>query len=123
MGSGWEEVAGQRARVSIHVWRSISLQVPKSDNPSALKMAAAPQGAGVRPLPRAVLGKNLNRLRTQAGLTQDDVAGLAQIDRRYVQRIEAGTANPGIDVICRIRTALNASWAEMLRGLGNPGDD
>jgi transcriptional regulator with XRE-family HTH domain len=77
----------------------------------------------VRPLPRAVLGKNINRLRTQAGLTQDDVAALAEIDRRYVQRIEAGTANPGIDVICRIRTALGASWDEVVRGLGKAGGD
>ena len=84
-------------------------------------MAAAPQCAGVRPLPRAIFGKNINRLRMQAGLTQDDLAGLAQIDRRYVQRIEAGTANPGLDVICQIREALNAPWAEMLRGVGKAG--
>ena len=50
-------------------------------------------------------------------MTQDDLAGLAEIDRRYVQRIEAGTANPGMDVICRVRAALGASWDEMLRGL------
>lgn len=54
----------------------------------------------------------------QRGMTQDDLAGLAEIDRRYVQRIEAGTANPGIDVICRVREALGASWDEVLRGLG-----
>ena len=46
------------------------------------------------------------------------MAGLAQIDRRSVQRIEAGTANPGIDVLCRLREALNASWAELLWGIG-----
>jgi len=81
----------------------------------------APQGAGVRPWPRAVFGKNLNRLRTPSGWTQDDMAGLAQIDRRSVQRIEAGTANPGIDLLCRLRKALNASWVELLRGVGKPG--
>ena len=32
----------------------------------------------------------------ERGLTQDDLAERAEIDRRYVQRIEAGTANPGI---------------------------
>ena len=53
----------------------------------------------------------------QRGLTQDDLAGLAEIDRRYVQRIEAGTANPGIDVLCRIRDALQTSWDELLRGM------
>lgn len=77
----------------------------------------------VRLLPRAILGKNINRLRTERGLTQDDLAGLAEIDRRYVQRIEAGTANPGIDVICRIRHALHAPWKELLRGLGETSDE
>ena len=72
----------------------------------------------MRPPPRAILGKNINRLRTQRGLTQDDLAGLAEIDRRYVQRIEAGTANPGIEVLCRVREALRASWEELLHGLG-----
>lgn len=73
----------------------------------------------MRPPPRAILGKNVNRLRAQRGLTQDDLAELAEIDRRYVQRIEAGTANPGVDVIFRIRQALKASWDELLRGLGD----
>ena len=77
----------------------------------------------MRPPSRAIFGKNINRLRTQAGWTQDDVAGRAEIDRRSVQRIEAGTANPGIDVICRLRAALGASWEEMLRGLGKTGGD
>ncbi len=52
----------------------------------------------------------------QRGMTQDDLAGLAEIDRRYVQCIEAGTANPGIDVICRVRGAPGASWDEVLGG-------
>ena len=59
----------------------------------------------------------------QRGLTQDDLAEQAEIDRRYVQRIEAGTANPGIDIICQIREALRASWDEMLLGLGKTFKD
>ena len=54
----------------------------------------------------------------QRGLTQDDLAGLAEIDRRYVQRIEAGTANPGVDVLFRIRESLRVSWDELFGGLG-----
>ncbi len=83
-------------------------------------MAHAPR---VRLPPRAILGKNINRLRMQRGLTQDDLAEQAEIDRRYVQRIEAGTANPGIDIICQIREALRASWDEMLLGLGKTFKD
>ena len=72
----------------------------------------------VRLPPRAILGKNVNRLRMQRGLTQDDLAELAEIDRRYVQRIEAGTANPGVDVLFRIRESLHVSWDELFLGLG-----
>ena len=68
-------------------------------------------------LPRAILGKNVNRLRMLRDLTQDDLAELAEIDRRYVQRIEAGTANPGVDVLFRIREALQTTWDELFRGL------
>jgi len=39
------------------------------------------------------------------------------------QRIETGTAKPGIDVICRVREALGASWDEVLRGLGKSSGD
>ena len=53
----------------------------------------------------------------QRGLTQDALAERAEIDRRYVQRLEAGSANPGIDVIVRVREALRASWDELLAGL------
>ncbi len=59
----------------------------------------------------------------QRGLTQDDLASLAEIDRRYVQRIEAGRTNPGIDVICRVRCALRASWGGILRGCGKLSED
>ena len=72
----------------------------------------------VRPPPRAILGKNVNRLRMQRGLTQDDLAGVSEIDRRYVQRIEAGTANPGVDVLFRIRESLRVGWDELFLGLG-----
>lgn len=74
----------------------------------------------VRQPPRVILGKNVNRLRMRCGLTQDDLAERAEIDRRYVQRIEAGTANPGIDVLTRIRAALDSSWDDLFRGLAKP---
>ncbi len=66
------------------------------------------------PPPRVRLGRNVNRLRQVRGLTQDQLAELAEIDRRYVQRIERGTANPGIDVLVRLRSSLGANWCELL---------
>lgn len=66
------------------------------------------------PDPRQLLRKNVTRLRAAAELTQEELAEAAQIDRRYVQRIEAGTANPGLLVLDRLRTALDCSWKELL---------
>ena len=59
----------------------------------------------------------------QRGMTQDDLAGLAEIDRHHAQRIEAGTANPGIDVIGRVREVPRALWHEVSRGLGKSSGD
>ena len=67
--------------------------------------------------PRVLLGRNVCRLRQQRQMTQDELAEYAEIDRRYVQRIEAGTANPGIDIIARIRSALVCSWDELIKGI------
>ena len=50
-------------------------------------------------------------------MTQDELSEHADIDRRYVQRIEAGTANPGIDVMARIREALKCSWDDLIKGI------
>jgi transcriptional regulator with XRE-family HTH domain len=67
--------------------------------------------------PRSKLGKNVCRLRTGSGLTQERLAEMVEIDRRYVQRIEAGTANPGVDVLARLSKALRCSWDELFRGI------
>lgn len=47
-------------------------------------------------------------------LTQEVLSELVEIDRRYVQRIERGTANPGVDVLFRLKKALGCSWEELL---------
>ena len=68
-------------------------------------------------LVRQIFGKNVNRLRMALELTQEDLADHAQIDRRQLQRIEAGTANPGVEMIARIRKALDCSWEELFSGI------
>ena len=56
----------------------------------------------------------MNRLRQLRGMTQEVLAELAEVDRRYVQRIEAGTANPGVDVLARLRQTFQCTWVELL---------
>ena len=54
------------------------------------------------------------RLRGVRGFTQEKLAEMVDVDRRYIQRIEAGTANPGIDVLARLKVALSVSWTRLL---------
>ena len=56
----------------------------------------------------------LRRERTEQGMTQEELAELAEIDRRYVQRIERGTANPGIEIVGRLREVFEVSWTDLL---------
>jgi len=66
------------------------------------------------------LGQNVVKLRHLSGITQEKLAELAEIDRRYVQRIEGGTANPGVEVLTRLRIALNCNWDELLNRWSKP---
>ncbi len=63
---------------------------------------------------RQILGRNVNRLRLAKQLTQEELALEAKIDRRQLQRIEAGVLNPGVEMLFRLRGALNCSWADLL---------
>ncbi|MCE0483113.1 MAG: helix-turn-helix domain-containing protein [Methylacidiphilales bacterium] len=65
----------------------------------------------------AKFGKNVNRLRNLANLTQEQLSERADISRRYLQMIEAGKYVPTIEVASRLRMALKLTWDELLRGI------
>jgi transcriptional regulator with XRE-family HTH domain len=70
------------------------------------------------PKPTAVkFGKNVNRLRNLANLTQEQLSERADISRRYLQMIEAGQYVPTIEVASKIRKALKLSWDELCRDI------
>ena len=54
------------------------------------------------------IGRDLLRLRTDAGATQARVANLAGIDRSHYSRIEAGAANASLETLVAISTTLGA---------------
>lgn len=74
----------------------------------------------MEPNRRHILGQNVARLRGLRGLTQEKLAEMVDVDRRYIQRIEAGTANPGIDVLSRLKVALAVSWTQLLDCADDP---
>ena len=63
---------------------------------------------------RAILGKNVRRVRQQKGLTQEELAFEAEIDLTYMGGIERGRRNPSLLVIARIAKALSVAPAKLL---------
>jgi predicted transcriptional regulator len=69
------------------------------------------------PQDRRHLGQNITKHRTLLGLTQENLAEQAAVDRRFIQKIEAGEFGTSIAVLKRLRKALKTSWNDLLRGI------
>jgi transcriptional regulator with XRE-family HTH domain len=63
---------------------------------------------------RAVVAKNVGRLRRQRGLTQEELAFQAKIDLTYLGGIERGKRNPSLLVMARIAKALSVQLPKLL---------
>jgi transcriptional regulator with XRE-family HTH domain len=58
---------------------------------------------------------NTRRIRTQRGLTQEQLAELAETEPRTIQHLETGKANPTIGLVVTVAAALGVSAAALLR--------
>lgn len=63
---------------------------------------------------KKVVGENVARLRTQAGLTQTELAEKIGVTRVHVTRIETGVSSPSAEVLFALCDALKVS-ADSLR--------
>jgi transcriptional regulator with XRE-family HTH domain len=72
----------------------------------------------------AALGEAVRRLRTEAGLSQEQLAEKASTDLTQVGGIERGVRNPSYTTLVRLAAALETSVGELtsladrLRGAG-----
>ena len=57
---------------------------------------------------KAIVAKNVRKLRQQRKLTQEQLAFAAKIDLTYLGGIERGKRNPSLLVMARIASALAA---------------
>ena len=64
---------------------------------------------------REILARNLRTLRQARGLSQEELAHRADIDRTYVSALERSVYTVGIDVLDRLATALGVEAADLLR--------
>ena len=63
--------------------------------------------------PQVVFGQNVCRLRTAAKFTQESLAEKADLSRRFIQEIEAGSKNPTVNTVVRLKKALQCSWSDL----------
>ena len=63
---------------------------------------------------RGVLATNLKRFRLAAGLSQEELAHRADIDRTYVSSLERGRYSASVDMIESLSTALGIEAAQLL---------
>jgi transcriptional regulator with XRE-family HTH domain len=59
-------------------------------------------------------GKQLQRLRTNGGLTQEQLAVKAGLVRVYVTKLEQGEHDPTLSMLVRLAKALRVSVTELL---------
>ncbi len=64
---------------------------------------------------REVLARNLRIYRQQRGLSQEELAHKADIDRTYVSALERCVYGVSIDVLDRIAVALSIEAADLLQ--------
>jgi transcriptional regulator with XRE-family HTH domain len=61
-----------------------------------------------------MLGDELYRRRVAAGLTQEELADRAEIDRTYVSKLERGIQSPTVDMLIRVCHAMGAKASDVL---------
>jgi transcriptional regulator with XRE-family HTH domain len=71
---------------------------------------------------REVLAGNLKRYRKAAGLSQEELAHRAEIDRTYISSLERCIYAAGIDVVDRLARELGVEAADLLMRRNRDGD-
>jgi transcriptional regulator with XRE-family HTH domain len=70
---------------------------------------------------REILAINLRKLRQARGLSQEELAHRAEIDRTYISALERSVYAAGIDVVDRLAQALGVEAADLLIRPAAPG--
>ena len=64
---------------------------------------------------RQIFAANLRRLRHTKGLSQEDLAYEADVNRTYMSKLEKGASYPGLEIIGKLADVLAVEPAELLR--------
>jgi len=58
------------------------------------------------------IGRKIAKLRFEKGLSQEDLAGVSELNRGYISRIENGHVSFSVSVLLRIADALDVAPSE-----------
>ena len=64
-----------------------------------------------------IIGENIKILRQGKKISQENLAGIAEIDRRYIQSIEKGKRNISLNTLYKISKALDVKMSEILENI------
>lgn len=62
------------------------------------------------------IGKNIVALRKEQNVTQEDLCGMAEIDRSFLSNLENGKANVSVKTLVIIASCLNTSFEKLVSG-------
>lgn len=68
---------------------------------------------------RQIFADNLRRARLAAGMSQEELADAAEVDRTYVSALERSRYAASLDVMERLATALRVTPASLLDDVGH----
>jgi transcriptional regulator with XRE-family HTH domain len=60
------------------------------------------------------LARVVKERRKSLGLSQEELAHRVAIDRTYASQIERAVANPSLNVLCNLASALNLSISQLI---------
>jgi transcriptional regulator with XRE-family HTH domain len=66
---------------------------------------------------RRLLGQRISRRRNSIGLSQENLARLAEVNRSHMSDIETGKKFPGVWTLIRIAGVLGTTSGQLQRGL------
>lgn len=64
---------------------------------------------------RKLVGRNAARIRTEKGLTQEQLAERSGLSQQYLSGLERGKRNPTIVTLYEIASALGVSHVDLVR--------
>ncbi|MDX8457863.1 helix-turn-helix domain-containing protein [Mesorhizobium humile] len=64
---------------------------------------------------REVFARNLRRCRQSAGLSQEELAHRAEVDRTYISALERSIYGATIDVVDKLAKVLGVEAADLLK--------